>query len=88
MSYEDQLIRESTEGPTYWCSACERDAEDCVCLEEATPEAIVQGIEMAQQGAKQLTCERCGNKTDAGVWLGFVYVGAECLTKADQEYIE
>lgn len=37
---------------------------------------------------KQLTCERCGNKTDAGAWLGFVYVGAECLTSEDKEYID
>lgn len=33
MSYEDQLIREATEGPQYWCSACERDADDCICDE-------------------------------------------------------
>ena len=37
---------------------------------------------------KQLTCERCGHKTDAGVWLGFVYVGLECLTKDDAEDVE
>lgn len=36
---------------------------------------------------KQLTCERCGARTDAGIWLGFVYVGAECLTEADRENI-
>ncbi len=33
VNYENQLIREMTEGPTRWCSACERDAEDCVCEE-------------------------------------------------------
>ncbi len=36
MSYENQLIRESTGegmGQPPWCSACERDAEDCVCEE-------------------------------------------------------
>jgi hypothetical protein len=42
----------------------------------------------APEAPHQLTCERCGNKTDAGVWLGFVYVGAECLTKEDRQYIE
>lgn len=31
-----------------------------------------------------LTCERCGNMTDAGVWLGFVYVGVECLTEEER----
>jgi hypothetical protein len=33
MSYEDVLIREATEGPVCWCSACERDADDCCCEE-------------------------------------------------------
>ncbi len=36
MSYEDILIRESTGegmGQPPWCSACERDVEDCVCEE-------------------------------------------------------
>lgn len=33
--------------------------------------------------ARQLTCERCGNKTDGGAWIGFVYVGAECLDQDD-----
>lgn len=44
--------------------------------------------ELVARIGQQLTCERCGNKTDAGAWLGFTYVGAECLTKDDQEYIE
>ncbi len=48
MSYEDQLIRESTERAIDqpWCSACERNSEDCICLEEATPEAAGPSIEM------------------------------------------
>ncbi len=33
MSYENQLIREATERFTPWCSACERDADDCICEE-------------------------------------------------------
>lgn len=32
-----------------------------------------------------LTCERCGFITDGGTWIGFVYVGAECLTGEDHE---
>lgn len=32
-----------------------------------------------------LTCERCGRKTEAGHWLGFIYVGVECLRKDDYE---
>jgi hypothetical protein len=32
-----------------------------------------------------LTCERCGRKTDAGAWIGFVYIGVECLTREDRE---
>jgi hypothetical protein len=46
------------------------------------------GATLPRCKATQLTCERCGEKTDGGVWLGFVYVGLECLTKEDQEYIE
>jgi hypothetical protein len=53
--------------------------------EQAQPE---KASAQPENSEKQLTCERCGNKTDAGTWLGFVYVGVECLTKADQEYIE
>jgi hypothetical protein len=37
---------------------------------------------------RQLTCERCGNKTDAGAWIGFAYVGAECLDQDDLEALE
>jgi len=42
----------------------------------------------ANKTPKQLTCERCGQKTDGGAWLGFAYIGAECLTLEDREYIE
>lgn len=42
----------------------------------------------AQRTFRQLTCERCGRMTDAGAWLGFVYVGAECLTTEDKENLE
>jgi hypothetical protein len=43
---------------------------------------------MGEGSIKQLTCERCGQKTDGGAWIGFVYVGAECLTKEDQQYLD
>ena len=45
-------------------------------------------VDDMESEAKQLTCERCGNKTDGGAWLGFVYVGVECLTDEDREYLD
>lgn len=58
-----------------------------------TDQNQVLGLKEAKAQTKpadrpSLTCERCGNKTDAGAWLGFVYVGAECLTQLDNEYLE
>lgn len=55
---------------------------------QETIESWENGVEPYNATTKQLTCERCGQKTDAGAWIGFVYVGAECLTSEDKEYIE
>lgn len=57
---------------------------ECTCGNRAVDKFLA-----CEDGApKQLTCERCGEKTDAGAWIGFVYVGAECLTKEDSEYLD
>ncbi len=55
MSYEDQLIREATgQGRDFEenhdCPKCDQHFSDCVCLEEATPEATMPRIEVTQQG--------------------------------------
>jgi hypothetical protein len=34
-----------------------------------------------------LTCERCGHRA-YGVWIGFQFIGFECLTKEDKEYLD
>jgi hypothetical protein len=61
---------------------CPDTGEECSrCLWNYCRERDKQGK------ARQLTCERCGNRTDAGAWVGFVYVGVECLTNEDKEYI-
>ncbi len=57
-------------------------------IDEATEVNAFKAFGETAQGKPQLTCERCGNKTDAGAWIGFVYVGAECLTKDDEQYTE
>ena len=55
------------------------------CQASRELKAAISKAEGVKHTPKPLTCERCGLKTDAGIWLGFAYVGLECLTKDDNE---
>jgi hypothetical protein len=69
-----------------YCDPCETGADEREAIKLS---GHGNGIAItADKRYAQLTCERCGQKTDGGAWIGFAYVGAECLTKEDQEYIE
>lgn len=64
---------------------------EITCLAGIDPidhECTCGNTSVTKPAFQQYTCERCGHKTEAGVWMGgSFYIGLECLDSDDKEML-